>query len=569
MNRRLTLAALLTTGVFATNGMADTISINRMNVHDIKSTYFQLDDDQKVEIEFLAPKQDEDDANDFVWILDLNTRETVWRSRRAEVIESAKNDKLEIYGDKISLDKGRYGIFFSTHNFSYRSHQGMDIILYGLSSLFAESNRITRDDIEEFYVDLRAEDVNSIARDTSFKPFGDATEVVNFRKVRKNEYEQFGLNVKKDTDLSIYALGEIDGNDVADYAWLKNANTGEVVWKMDRKTTDAAGGAKKNRKFKGTVPVAKGQYVLSYSSDGSHHYNDWNNRPPYDPVAWGISVYASEGIQVETFDPEKKLKDMEILAINKVGNNAHKYKHFKLTKATDVRVYALGERAGSKTMADHGWIVDNTSREKVWQMKARETEHAGGSSKNRVADDVISLPKGEYTVYYVTDGSHSYQDGWNSSRPHDQKKWGITLYGVGEGFDKKSVEIMDSANSNAVAQIIGVGEGQKRSATFEIDKDQDVRVYAIGEGDGDEMSDYAYIKNADTGKRVWSMHSDETEHAGGARKNRMSNDTIYLKKGKYKVYFRTDGSHSFGDWNAAPPTDQYNYGVTVFSLIKK
>jgi hypothetical protein len=30
------------------------------------------------------------------------------------------------------------------------------------------------------------------------------------------------------------------------------------------------------------------------------------------------------------------------------------------------------------------------------------------------------------------------------------------------------------------------------------------------------------------------------------------------------VKYETDGSHSFGDWNAAPPDDPEMWGITVY-----
>lgn len=566
MKRLFKMATLATAMLTATGAMADTVSIGRMDVHDLKSTYFQLDESQKLEVEFLAPKQSEDDNNDFVWIVDLDSRETVWRSRRADIIDEDKSDKMDLFGDTVRLDKGNYALYFSTHNFSYRSNAGMDFFLYGLSSLLTDRNRITHDDIEQMYVDLRGKNISTAEKRGSFKPFGEMPEVVKFRKVGKNEYEEFGLHATKDTELGIYAIGEIVGRDLADSARLKNIDTGEVVWEMTKKTTRSAGGASKNRKFQDVINLPKGHYVLSYASDDSHHYNNWNSRPPYDPQAWGISVYGKNKSDVELFNPTERLKALEILSIDRVGDDAYHTKHFKLDKATNIRVHALGERGGRKSMVDYGWIVDNEDMSKVWEMKARKTAHAGGSSKNRVIDEVIELPAGEYTVHYASDDSHSYGDGWNASSPFDGDKWGITLYGAGDNFDKSNVELMKSANKNTLAQIIGIRDSERRSTTFELDNEQKVRVYAIGEGDRDEMFDYAYIKSLETGKRVWYMFPDETEHAGGARKNRVTNETITLPAGKYKVFYRSDGSHSFGDWNDRPPKDQYNYGVTVFAV---
>ena len=102
---------------------------------------------------------------------------------------------------------------------------------------------------------------------------------------------------------------------------------------------------------------------------------------------------------------------------------------------------------------------------------------------------------------------------------------------------------------------------QKR---FTLDSAAGVRVYAIGEGTGGDMSDYAWIEDTKTGRRVWEMTYRTTEHAGGATKNRKFDGVIKLPAGDYLVHFETDGSHAFGDWNAAAPFEPEAWGVTLF-----
>ena len=99
-----------------------------------------------------------------------------------------------------------------------------------------------------------------------------------------------------------------------------------------------------------------------------------------------------------------------------------------------------------------------------------------------------------------------------------------------------------------------------------MDKDTNLRIFALGEGVDGDMVDYGWIKNTDTGKVVWEMTYRNTDAAGGASKNRMYNDTIILPKGSYKVYYETDGSHSYRRWNASPPRDPERYGI---SLLKQ
>lgn len=572
MNPLMKTLLILSAGMLTFNTAANSnkVSINHIDVHDIKSTYFELGEQQTVDIEFVAPKKQNND--DLVWILDLDTRQTVWRSHNAEPLgsskHSSKHDKVRVYGDQPTLDKGRYGVFYSTYNFHYDHSRGVDILLYGLSSLLTEKSNITRDDIDLFYVDVRAKALQTIKSDKIINPFANTNELFSLTKVRRESFKQYGFTVNQSTELSIYAIGEITRNKAADTAWLKNFDTGDVVWQMTRSNTDAAGGAGKNRLFRGKVPVAKGRYVLTYTNDDSHHYNDFNDSPPFDPNAWGISVFSKKDAAIERFDPEQKLNALKITAITGVGDHAYRSRHFSLSQATEVRIIALGE-ADDDDMLDFGWIEDSQNQRKVWTMKASHTTHAGGADKNRLSDTLITLPAGEYSVFYASDGSHSFDGGWNQSRPFDEEQWGIALYGIGEKFDKKSVKLLDKTSNAPLVQLTRVAEDEHKTAVFDLDADQKVRIYAIGEGEPEDMMDYAFIRNVKTGKRVWHMFFDETKHGGGANKNRLADEVIELKKGQYKVYFITDGSHSYGDWNDNPPFDQQNYGVTVSAVVKQ
>ncbi len=55
-------------------------------------------------------------------------------------------------------------------------------------------------------------------------------------------------------------------------------------------------------------------------------------------------------------------------------------------------------------------------------------------------------------------------------------------------------------------------------------------------------------------------------HAGGARKNRVYDGVIKLPPGEYVVRWRSDDSHSFGNWNMEPPEDRAHWGVTVYRI---
>jgi hypothetical protein len=237
-------------------------------------------------------------------------------------------------------------------------------------------------------------------------------------------------------------------------------------------------------------------------------------------------------------------------------------KSFTLKKAMDVHIHAVGEGRDSE-MYDYGWIVDASSRRKVWTMRYNETGYAGGDRKNRMVDQVVRLDAGSYIVHFVTDGSHSYR-GWNSAPPYEPERWGITIAAAGEQFDPKDVGAYEEReNVSALASIVRVGNDERRRKEFSLSRESEVHIYAVGEGRSGEMFDYGWIENANTGKTTWEMKYRRTEHAGGAEKNRLFDGTITLPAGRYIVFYETDGTHAYNDWNDTPPDDPDGWGITL------
>ena len=250
------------------------------------------------------------------------------------------------------------------------------------------------------------------------------------------------------------------------------------------------------------------------------------------------------------------------LSLTGIGDNEVASEGFTLKRSADVRVYAMGEGMGGE-MYDYGLILDADSRETVWEMDLHATEHAGGADKNRQIDEVVTLDAGSYLVYYVSDGSHSWSD-WNDSKPHHPEAWGITLLTPdGVALGDAVGPYVPSADPATVALLTGIRDDENRSQKFSLDQETKIHVYAIGEGSFGEMHDFGWIENAETGRAVWEMTYNTSEHAGGGDKNRLFNGTIVLPAGEYVLRYRSDGSHSLEDWNVTPPTDPFSYGVTL------
>ncbi|MHC4558055.1 MAG: serine hydrolase domain-containing protein [Planctomycetota bacterium] len=116
-----------------------------------------------------------------------------------------------------------------------------------------------------------------------------------------------------------------------------------------------------------------------------------------------------------------------------------------------------------------------------------------------------------------------------------------------------------------IASIDNVTDNQYKTVEFTLERDTDVRIYAIGESASNIMSDYAGIENAQTGQLVWEMYIISTEHAGGGLKNRKFDRIVPLAAGSYRLHYRSDDSHSFDRWNDLPP-DHYWWGVRLFDV---
>jgi CubicO group peptidase (beta-lactamase class C family) len=113
-----------------------------------------------------------------------------------------------------------------------------------------------------------------------------------------------------------------------------------------------------------------------------------------------------------------------------------------------------------------------------------------------------------------------------------------------------------------IAQIVQVLDKEDKSVTFSLANSQNVRIFAIGEGQDGEMFDYGWIED-DRGSHVWEMKGPQTAHAGGAGKNRKVDVQITLPAGNYKLRYKSDDSHAFDHWNAQPPDINF-WGIAIY-----
>ena len=511
------------------------------------------------------------------WILDAATREAVWEMTPER--EEWKEKRITESSYSVDLPAGQYEVYYSTYP-HYRSRKwSTDVFDWG-GGMFRDGTRGVYeklldnedlDDVDDIYdrFALRIEGAGTaLSRgevDDYHKGLREGAVVASVR-LGDHEYIEQGFELDRKMKMRIYALGESRKDGDYDYGWIMNAETREKVWRFTWDDTDAAGGAKKNRIVDATFEAPAGRYVLVYTTDGSHSWHRWNSAPPFDPAFWGAMVTAADPAEAKyasTFDYEDEAWKNVIIDMSRVGEEELRREGFTIKKKMDVRVYAIGEGRNGE-MYDYGWIVDAKTRRRVWSMRYDDTDHAGGGDKNRVFDGIVTLEPGSYMAYFVTDDGHSYPQ-WNTAPPADRRRYGLTIVAQSDADAKQVTEYVEEKNGDYLVRLVEVGDDEYLSADFEVKKSMEVHVFAIGEGQDGRMYDYGWIEEVESGRVVWEMTYRKTEHAGGARKNRLYSDAITLKPGKYRVFYETDDSHSYPRFNASRPFEPENWGIQILA----
>ncbi|RKX26263.1 MAG: hypothetical protein DRP45_03925 [Candidatus Zixiibacteriota bacterium] len=561
------------------------VEIERVRPGDLESVGFELTKPAEVEIEAVGlPQSSNERMTVYAWILDSDTREPVWvmKSRGSDRYRSGVLRKVE----KVkALDAGKYELYLYAGegyygNISFFGEKGGSWNLFGLFD--GKYNRDYDDDDDCWFDD---DDFEDLVRDSYVRLSSDeisksdikefdvtgefAGALVTHNQLGDEEYIRQAFRLDKQMSLRIYSVFEYppENRNPVDLGWIINSGTREKVWELDRWNTDAAGGGKKNRMFDDEVELEKGDYILYFVTDDSHSFEYFNVRPPYDPCNWGITILPGQDFSRSAFKlMDLPKKEKPLVDLTRVRDDDYVEQAFKLDKETTFRVYAIGEYSTrDREFADYGWIEEAGRGKVIWEMKRRNTEYAGGGEKNRMFDGRVTLPAGEYVAVYVTDGSHAYRD-WNVAAPYDPAAWGMAIFPGPDG-GASNLKILSERDlkkdSDVLVQMTRVRDREHLRERFTLDKDTRVHIYAIGEGERGRMFDYAWIVDDRTDRAEWEMTWRSTDHAGGAKKNRVYDDEILLEKGTYVVHYETDGSHSFSDWNAKRPRDPHNYGITI------
>jgi hypothetical protein len=413
----------------------------------------------------------------------------------------------------------------------------------------------------------------------------------------------FELLRSADVQLESVVLTQKFGTQPAVRSWLLDAGARRTVWQPESGSGEGIRDSQLLRRFTARMTLPAGTYALylyanSYYETGepfqkwSHVLSDLaammnREQPGRDFDSYLARCFVSLGVpadQSSALRPVTRPWEREALIdMSEVGDDALLSQPARVSRDTRVHIIALGE-AGSSiqikakgvvqvysgTLYDYAWIEQAGSGQTVWQMTDENTEPAGGAFKNRRFDGEVRLTRGDYVFHYLTDSSHAWGN-WNAAPPPDPHGWGmVVLPGAGyrEG-DLRPLDTLPVARDPALlVRIVQVGDNQDRRQAFVLQTRSRLHVYALGEGDDDEMFDYGRIVDLESGGVVWRMTWDNTSSGGGADKNRLFDGEIVLGPGRYEARYRTDDSHAFGSWNASPPREPHQWGMTVRLLGK-
>ena len=374
------------------------------------------------------------------------------------------------------------------------------------------------------------------------------------------------------------------------YGWIIDAASRELVWSMSDECDDVHRMSEGLVKCEADVPLKAGKFEIYYyvgdpngfyMNDGKISINDLGDiisiigdalnddkdskvtdDEDVDELSFTVTAEGGAKVYTPVLDSPPNL----VVRFARPEKDEYLQQGFSLSSETRLDVYAIGEYSDSYDIfVDGGWIINADNREKVWSMDNWNTDRAGGASKNRMFKRDITLPAGHYIAYYATDDSHNPGE-WNSAPPTDPMNYGLTITTINPSDLKNVAPFDEKPSGTPIIAITRVRDNAFEKQAFTLKKAAKLRILALGERSysGDDLVDCGWIVDADNMDKVWEMDGDNTEFAGGAAKNCRFDGLVELPAGTYIVYYRTDDSHAYGDWNAARPFDYNNWGISLY-----
>ncbi len=574
------LAVLVVSRVFQGLPTLDgEVTINDISRADLEHKAFEVLDAADVTIVAFGSLEDANYSRSseapmaaYPWIIRRSDRKLVWKMdpANAAVQEGGMLLRAE---NTVSLEPGLYDLYYAT--FGSSKNSARDRRLFGV-----RLGEHWTADRKRWQVALRAESGSISAirdEDDTIGPENMDNVIWASGPMRNRKHADEIVAVDSPVEVSIYSIGEICSDSACgDYGMIENVATGDVVWRLTENNSKPAGGSASNFVYDGTITLDSGIYRLSYHTDAGHAYRSWHGNPPFDPAAWGMTVYSTDekaSGNVRPFDIWAEREPAVKLA--PARNSATFEQTFTVTETTDILVYGMGEIDGNNRY-DYGWLDNLDNGEVVWSMNEDNVRRAGGSRDNSVAEEYLTLEAGRYSLNYVSDDSHSYGS-WERDKPDHEERWGVTLFSLSDA-ESSTILITESASKpqargethtvkgKEVFAMLRAGNNQSEDAKIELISSSRLHIRAIGEISQSGEYDFGWIRQEPSGTIVWKMDRTNTISAGGDERFRLFDGIVTMEEGSYSIHFETDESHAYGDFRDASPDFQSDYGMRVVLL---
>ena len=360
------------------------------------------------------------------WIYSESAEEPVWNMQDTPL--TAGQDGLRhVESDRIVLPPGDYAAYFAS---------------YGqlLNKWWDPPSRERR--AWKFVV--RTEDegatTTSVRHEDSNIPA-----VWSETRMEDGERYDYVFEVVRTTPVTIKATGEVplsSSESPRDFAAIEHVSRGRQIWSLTAADSEPAGGHAYNRRYRGTIMLVPGFYRATAVTDRRHSAERWRSNPPWDPYFWGVQITAEDPSAIRIADPWESRDP--IISFMRVGNDQDIEQRFEVTREVVVVLYSVGEITRGGSRWDYAWLEQERDGEQqmFWSMNEDNTKHAGGGSKNRYAHEFLTLTPGTYTLYYKSDGSHSWEV-WNEFGPDHPERWGVTLFPAARSLPAGVIRLLD------------------------------------------------------------------------------------------------------------------------------
>jgi len=420
--------------------------------------------------------------------------------------------------------------------------------------------------------------------------------IAELKNLKAGELAMTGFELTQREDIEINAVGARSSHDSRffTYGWIIDADTREQVWSMQDDCGDMNHLSDYLYECEETTELRPGRYEVYYYvgrpfqilSEDDISINDLGELitllgealssekgkgfklDSEDIEELGITLRAE--ISGKSYTPRMERPANVVVDFRRPGPNEYHRYGFKLSRETSLLIRAIGEYSDSyEQFVDGGWIINADTREKVWSMDKWNTDRAGGANKNRLFNGEVTLPAGDYIACYATDDSHDSKE-WNAQPPVDPLNYGLLITTTKPEGISNIKPYNEAQNRIEIISMTRMHDDAFEKHGFRLKQKSAIHIIALGErsfGDN-ELTDMGWIVNADNMERVWEMTADNTVFAGGAAKNCLFDGIIELPAGNYIVYYRTDDSHAYNEWNDAPPFNPEEWGISLFGAEK-